>query len=64
MKRKPYIISLGLLLLLLAACKTEERNEPQGIRPVEEMKYQQEVIENVQESDRQLEEQLGEIPFE
>ncbi len=64
MKKKTYIISLGLLLLLLAACKTEEKNEPQGMSPVKELQYQQEVIENVQESDRQLEERLEEIPIE
>lgn len=64
MRKRNYIIAFVMILLFCAACGTNEKNGFKEPSPVEQMKQQQEVIENAQESDRQLEEQLEEIPFE
>lgn len=56
---------LVLLFLLTAACGKEEQDKkPDIVNPVEEIQREQDVINEAQEADRQLEEQLEEIPLE
>ena len=64
MKRKNYIMAFVILVLFCASCDTNADKGAKVPSPVEQMKQQQEIIENAQESDRQLENQLEEIPFE